>query len=158
DLLAVGRPLEVERVEVRVDEQLDRGFRGLAASKVDASRPARRWAAVAADEPDAHADLFRSGLELSEAGVRHRRPAPRPGVLDQEPRAPVRRRRVELLAERERDLRAGGHAVTLSGKYGGASRKPTRGGRPARPLAISSAAPRPCAGTNPRWRAATASR
>src|SRR5205814_2314847 len=40
-------------------------------------------------------------------------------------------------------------AETRSGKYGGESRKATRGGRSVQPRVIVSAAPRPCVGTSP---------
>src|SRR5438045_2587788 len=56
-----------------------------------------------------------------------------------------------------RSTRRGYEEPTRSGKYGGASRTPILGSPPAVRRAISSAAPTPCTGTKPSWRAATSS-
>ena len=70
------------------------------------------------------------------------------------------RRRLATRSYRGRDGNWPGvqPAPTRSGKYGGESRKPIRGGRSARPWAIASAGPMPCVGTKPSCRAACASR
>ena len=81
--------------------------------------------------------------------------SPRARADDDLPSAHVRRRSDELFAERTCKLRAPHVLRTTSGKYGGASRNPTRGAAPARPRAICNAAPIPTVGTKPSVRAAS---
>src|SRR5205085_3259148 len=154
----VERPVDplAARVELRLGQELDERLRRRAGDAEDAARPAPA-AAEGPDQADADALRLAARLELAEAGLGDGLLAPRGLLLDQQPHGRERRGGVQRLAERERDLRAP-HAVTRNGKYGGASRNPIRGGRPARPVAISSAGPRPWAGTKPSCRAATASR
>src|SRR2546423_13860422 len=75
--LAAGGPVQVERVEIRVGEDLDERLGCRAVREERAPRPFHRAAPDAADE--AHTDTYglRSGLELSEAGLADRLPAPR---------------------------------------------------------------------------------